>query len=193
MSITPYIVRMADIDDEDLEAVFVGTENAISGGGRSRRGGRSDDDDENAGSVRELTDPVRVAVEPAEVFASVGDRISLDITASGEGSVNNAGLRVNWNAQVLRLVDVSEGDMLRSDGARTSFTSNQAGQGTVAIGVGRVGSVGGVDPNGVIAILDFEVIGLGVTQVQIVSAALRDEAGRPMAVDFDQATVTVER
>lgn len=192
MSITPYIVRMADIDDEDLEAVFVGTENAISGGGRSRRGGRSDDD-ENAGSVRELTDPVRVAVEPAEVFASVGDRISLDITASGEGSVNNAGLRVNWNAQVLRLVDVSEGDMLRGDGARTSFTSNQAGQGTAAIGVGRVGSVGGVDPNGVIAILDFEVIGLGVTQVQIVSAALRDEAGRPMAVDFDQATVTVER
>ncbi|MCH8819684.1 MAG: hypothetical protein IIB03_05110, partial [Acidobacteria bacterium] len=109
------------------------------------------------------------------VFASVGDRISLDITASGEGSVNNEGLRVNGNAQVLRLVDVSEGDMLRSDGARTSFTSNQAGQGTAAIGVGRVGSVGGVDPNGVIAILDFEVIGLGVTQVQIVSAALRDE------------------
>jgi general secretion pathway protein D len=193
MSITPYIVRMADIDDEDLEAVFVGTENAISGGGRSRRGGRSGDDDENDGSVRELTDPVRVAVEPAEVFASVGDRISLDITASGEGSVNNAGLRVNWNAQVLRLVDVSEGDLLRGDGARTSVTSNQAGQGTAAIGVGRVGSVGGVDPNGVIAILDFEVIGLGVTQVQIVSAALRDEAGRPMAVDFDQATVTVER
>ncbi len=193
MSITPYIVRVADITDEDLAAVYVGTENAISGGGRSRRGGRNNDDDEDGESVRELTDPIRVALEPAELFASVGDRISLDITASGEGSVNNAGLRVNWNAQILRLLDVREGGMLRSDGARTSFTSNQAGQGTAAIGVGRVGGVGGVDPNGVIATLDFEVIGIGETQVQIVSAALRDEGGRPMAVDFDQATVTVER
>lgn len=193
MSITPYIVRVADITDEDLAAVYVGTENAISGGGRSRRGGRGNNNDEDDEPVRELTDPIRVAVEPAELFASVGDRISLDITASGEGSVNNAGLRVNWSAQVLRLIDVREGGMLRADGARTSFTSNQAGQGTAAIGVGRVGGVGGVDPNGVIATLDFEVIGIGETQVQIVSAALRDEGGRPMAVDFDQATVTVER
>jgi len=193
MSITPYIVRMADIDDEDLEAVFVGTENAISGGGRSRRGGRNNDDTADDASGRELTDPVRVALQPAESFAAVGDRLSLDITASGEGSVNNAGLRVNWNAQVLRLVEVREGGMLRGDGANTSFTSNQAGQGTAAIGVGRVGSVGGVDPVGVIATLEFEVMGVGETQVQIVSAALRDEAGRPMAVDFEQATVTVDR
>jgi len=192
MSITPYIVRMADIDDEDLAAVYVGTENAISGGGRSRRGGRGNVDDEDE-SVRELTDPVLVEVLPAESFVSVGDRISLDITASGEGSVNNAGLRVNWNAQVLRLTDIREGGMLRGDGARTSFTSNQAGQGTAAIGVGRVGSVGGVDPVGVIATLDFEVIGAGQTQVQIVSAALRDEGGRPMAVEFEQATVTAEQ
>ena len=83
--------------------------------------------------------------------------------------------------------------MLASDGARTSFTYNQAGQGTAALGVGRVGSVGGVDPTGVLATLEFEVVGEGTTDVQIVSAALRDEQGRPMAVDFDQATVTVEQ
>ena len=194
MSITPYIVRMADIDDENLEAVFVGTENAISGGGRASRGGRgNNNDDDDDEPLRELTDPVQVALQPAETFAAVGDRVSLDITASGEGSVNNAGLRVNWNAQVLRLVDVREGGMLSGDGARTSFTSNQAGGGTAAIGVGRVGSVGGVDPVGVIATLDFEVVGIGESQVQIVSAALRDEGGRPMAVEFDQARVSVDR
>ena len=100
---------------------------------------------------------------------------------------------LNWNAQVLRLIDMREGGMLGGDGARTSFTSNQAGGGTAAIGVGRVGSVGGVPPNGVIATLDFEVIGVGESQVQIVSAALRDDGGRPMAVEFDQATVVVDR
>ena len=194
MSITPYIVRMADIDDEDLEAVYVGTENAISGGGRAGRGGgRNNNADDDEEPLRELSDPVQVAVQPAETFAAVGDTISLDITASGEGDVNNAGLRVNWNAQVLRLLDVREGSMLSGDGARTSFTSNQAGGGTAAIGVGRVGSVGGVDPVGVIATLEFEVIGAGESPVQIVSAALRDEGGRPMAVEFDQATIVVDQ
>jgi hypothetical protein len=191
MSITPYIVRVADISDEDLSAVYVGTENAISGGGRSRRGGRGDDDEDDDEAARELVDPVRVALDPAESFASVGEIISLDITASGDGSVNNAGLRVNWNAQVLRLVEIREGGLLSGDGAETSFTSNQAGQGTAAIGVGRLGSAGGVAPNGVIATLDFEVIGVGETQVQIVSAALRDDTGRPVAVDFEPAKVTV--
>ncbi|NKB87424.1 MAG: hypothetical protein GKS06_04300 [Acidobacteria bacterium] len=196
MSITPYIVRMADIDDEDLEAVYVGTENAIAGGGRGRNrrgGGGGGGGDGEGDDVRELTDPVLVSIEPAAAFASIGDRISMDVRASGEGSINNAGLRVNWNSQVLRLIDVSEGSMLSSDGAETSFTHNQAGQGTAAIGVGRVGDVGGVDPFGAIATLEFEVVGAGESQVQVVSAALRDAQGRPVAVDFEQATVTVDR
>jgi hypothetical protein len=45
----------------------------------------------------------------------------------------------------------------------------------------------------VIATLEFEAIGIGQSQVQIVSAALRDESGRPVAVDFEQAQVTVDR
>jgi len=195
MSITPYIVRMADIDAEDLEAVYVGTENAIGGGGGGGRRGnrRGNQDEEFDEQARELTDPVQVSLDPAELFASVGDRFTVDILAKGTGSVNNAGLRVNWNAQVLRLIEVTEGGMLGGDGAPTSFTSNQAGQGTAAIGAGRVGDVGGVDPRGVIATLEFEAIGIGQSQVQIVSAALRDESGRPVAVDFEQAQVTVDR
>jgi general secretion pathway protein D len=196
MSITPYIVRMADIDYEDLEAVYVGTENAIGGGGGGgRRGGRGGNNNANdeEGSGRDLTDPVQVAISPASTFASVGERISVDITASGSGSINNAGMRVNWNSQVLRMIEIREGSMLGSDGSPTSFTSNQAGGGTAAIGIGRVGAVGGVTPTGVLATIEFECIALGESQVQLVSAALRDAAGRPVAVEFEQAAVTVDR
>jgi hypothetical protein len=174
--------------------VFVGTENGISGGGRGRSGGGGGRDrDDEGGGDRDLTDPVQVSLRPGNTQAVVGDRVSIDITASGSGSLNNAGMRVNWNPQVLRLDAVNEGGLLSSDGARTSFTSNQAAQGTAALGVGRVGSVGGVAPNGVLATLEFEVIGAGTAAVQVVSAALRDEQGRPMAVDFDQAEVVAEQ
>ena len=193
MSITPYIVRMADIDDVDLEAVYVGTENNISGGGRGNRGRNrgGSDDDEGVDDREELDDPILVSLEPAESYASVGDQIRMDIRASGDAGVNNAGMRVSWNPQVLRLSEISEGSLLNGDGARTSFTSNQAGQGSAAIGVGRIGA-GAIDAFGVLATLSFEVIGAGESQVSVVSASLRNEEGQPLPVTFEPATVVVE-
>ena len=196
LSITPYIVRMADIDEPDMQAVFIGTENNISGGGRSRGGRNRNNNDDDEGGITdelEIDEPILLSVQPGETFAAVGDRLSVDVSANGAAGINNAGLRVTWNPQVLRLVEASEGSLLGSDGSRTSFTSNQAGQGTVAMGIGRVGDVGEVDAIGVLAALQFEVIGTGESQITVASASLRNQSGRPMPVDFEQGNVIVER
>ncbi len=192
MSITPYIVRMADITEADLAAVYVGTEDAISGGG-GRRGGRSrsgqdEDSDFEAGDA----DPILVSLMPADQNAQVGQTLSVDVMTDGDADINNVGLRVNWNPQVLQFVEAREGNLLSSDGSETTFSSSAATQGTVAIGIGRVGQVGGIRARGVLATLNFRVVGAGQTPVQIISAALRDSEGRPLPVAFRAAAVEVQ-
>ncbi len=192
MSITPYIVRMADITEADLAAVYVGTEDAISGGG-GRRGGRGraggeTEDDQDIGD----TDPILVSLMPEQQSAQVGQTLTVDITTDGDDDINNVGLRVNWNPQVLQFVEAREGRLLDSDGSETTFSSSAATQGTVAIGIGRLGQVGGVRARGVLATLHFRVVGEGQTPVQIISAALRDEEGRPLPVAFRAAAIETQ-
>ena len=192
MSITPYIVRMADITEADLATIYVGTEDAIGGGG-SRRGGRGRTRDDEGGDLEGGdTDPILVSLMPTEQNAQVGQTLTVDVTTDGDGDINNVGLRVNWNPQVLQFVEAREGNLLSSDGSETTFSSSAATQGTVAIGIGRVGQVGGVRAQGVLATLNFRVVGAGQTPVQIISAALRDSEGRPLPVAFRAAAVEVQ-
>ena len=192
MSITPYIVRMADITEADLATIYVGTEDAISGGG-GRRGGRGRTTEDGGGDLESgNADPILVSLEPAEQNAQVGQTLTVDVTTDGDGEINNVGLRVNWDPQVLQFVEAREGNLLSSDGSETTFSSSAATQGTVAIGIGRVGQVGGVRAQGVLATLNFRVVGDGQTPVQIISAALRDSEGRPLPVAFRAAAVEVQ-
>lgn len=196
LSITPYIVRMADITEEDLEAVYVGTEANMSGGSgggrrnnnrRGRGGGDQGDEDDEA---RDAT-PISVQVQPADQVAGVGQRLSIDVRADGDGEVNNVGMRVSFNPQVLRFVEAREGGLLGSDGAETSFQTSGSAQGAVAVGIGRVGNVGGVRASGTLVTLEFECIGAGESGIDVISAALRDAGGRPLPVEFSQGSVRV--
>ena len=191
MSITPYVVRMADINEQDLATVYVGTEANISGGGGGRRGGGrrgGGDDEEGEGEPVEPQDPIRVSIQPAEQTAGVGQRLRVEIRVDGTLEINNAGMRVSYDASVLRLIDSTEGTLLSGDGAETSFQASAA-SGSVAIGIGRVGDQGGILASGVLAALVFEVVGAGESPLQVVSAALRDMEGRPLPVQFEAGLV----
>ncbi len=194
LSITPYVVRMPDITQEDLEPVYVGTENNLSGGSGSRRGGRrtrggSEGEDEEDLAAEE--DPILVQLLPAEQSAGVGRRVSVDVVVDGNVDINSAGMRISFNPQVLRFVEAREGNVLRADGADTSFQSSASATGSVAVGIGRVGNVGGVIASGTLLTLEFETIGAGESGIQFASAVLRDIDGRPLPVQFSQATVRV--
>lgn len=196
LSITPRIVRMANIDEQDLVPIYVGTEAAISGSSTGRRaagrgGNRGPGDDEDAGPGVPV-EPLRVSLRPAEQSASVGQQITVDIDVQGgDAQVNNAGLRVGYDPRILEFVEAREGGLLGGDGAQTTFQAGAAAGGSVAVGIGRLGDAGGVLARGTLVTLTFEVVGAGESALQVISAAIRDERGRPLPLEFDQAIVRV--
>lgn len=197
MAITPHIVRMADLTEEDMAAVYVGTENSLTGtGSSSRRGGTrargaGGDDDQDGGEPQPPADPVVVSVEPATQTVSVGQRVRIQVQVQGNADINNAGMRVGYNAQVLRYIDAEEGGLLSSDGNQTSFQTGASAAGSVALGLGRIGNVGGVRANGTLVTIEFEAISAGASTMQVVAAAIRDPAGRPLPAEFESAEVIV--
>lgn len=195
MSITPHIVRMADIGEEDMVGVHIGTENSISGGAATgrRSTNRRSTGGNNAGPGAEVqpSDPILVSIEPANQSAGVGQRMTVSVRVTGNAEVNNAGLRIGYDANVLRFIEAREGGLLSSDGAQTSFQTGASAGGSVALGIGRVGNAGGVPARGELVTLEFECIAPGESTVQIVSAAVRDAQGRPLPADFEPGRVTV--
>ena len=191
LSITPHILRMAEITQEDLEAVYVGTEANISGGGRgSRRGGRggdeADEDDEA------LQDPVVVELLPAELDMFPGRDFRLDINLEGNQEIYSAGLRVSFDPTSVEFLRAEEGSLLNGDGSDTSYQAARASQGNIAIGLSRMGEVGGVLSSGTLATLVFQVLAPGQSEISVGSAAIRSADGQPLPVEFRPARLRVE-
>ncbi|MFQ5744617.1 MAG: cohesin domain-containing protein [Acidobacteriota bacterium] len=188
LSITPHILRRAEITDDDLRAIYVGTEAKISGS--------------TVGPSRAVSPPrglpgtqaaAVLAVTPSEEVVSVGEEFDLDVTVEGAADAFSAGLRLSFDPSVIEYVDAFEGDFLDQDGAETSFQASQAGAGSLAVGLARLGdAAGGITGAGSLVTLVFRAVGAGTTDVEITSAAIRNAGGRPLAVQMLPATVEVE-
>lgn len=192
LSITPHILRTADIRTADLEAAYVGTEGNLGGGlggaGREPR-------DITARRVEpqdEAQEPVYLWMEPDDHVVQVGDQFAIDVEIEDAVDVASVGLRLTYDPNVVELVSVEEGEFLGRDGAQTSFQSASAGAGATAIGATRVGDVPGVSGTGVLVRLLFQAVSPGFTEVEISTAAVRNPAGRSLPVEPDWADVEVE-
>lgn len=192
LSITPHILRTARIEESDLATVFVGSEavTRAGGGGGGRRGGGGGGGDDEGLDADVPQDPVLISLRPSIISASVGDRISVDLDVDGNVDVFSVGVRLDFDPAILRFVRATEGNLLDSDGGRTTFQAAAAGAGSVAIGASRIGEIGNVFAGGSLGSMEFEVVGPGSGDLRVSSAAVRDDSGRPYStLEFENATI----
>lgn len=111
--------------------------------------------------VREVP-PVTVGGTLVDVVKGATVRISL--TAQGVESLYGAGCHVTYDTTALQLVSVVRGDLLGSD---TLFIENHALTGEVTVAVTLKGEAQPVTGSGSIAVLTFQALQSGTTQVSI--------------------------
>lgn len=195
LAITPHILRAAEISDEDLEAIYVGTEMNIGGGvgvgtgpAPSPRPGRPGTPGAPGEEPRE---PVVLALLPARHTVATEQEFAVDVTLDGAVEAFSAGLRLRFDPEVVRFVDAFEGGFLQQDGSETAFQASPAGAGDLAVGMSRIGDVGGISGSGVLVTLVFQAVAPGSTSIEFASAAIRGADGRPMPVQMVPAEVEV--
>ena len=85
----------------------------------------------------------------------------------GGADVASAPLRIQFDPKILRLNDVTRGDLLAMDGQQPVFTKNIMNDaGTATIQLSRQPGTAGVNGGGVLVTLNFQTIGRGVTVVK---------------------------
>ncbi|MGD8817004.1 MAG: cohesin domain-containing protein, partial [Acidobacteriota bacterium] len=208
ISITPHLLRAAEITAEDMNPVYVGTSQAITGGSFPAGGGRGGVSAIGAGGgaaaaagagagargePQQEAPPATMALLPAEHVVVPDEEFAVDVTINTVADVFSAGFQLTYDPAVVGYVDYFEGGFLDRDGAEMTMQVTGAGPGILRVGMARMGSDSGVSGGGSLVTLVFRAVGEGETAIEISSAALRAPLGAPLAVQMNAAQVTVRR
>ena len=196
ISITPHLLRAAEITAEDMRPVYVGTQTAVTGArfsaaaGGGAVGGVRGANAAGAGEAQQ-TQPATMALLPAEHVVVVDEEFAVDVTVDTPSELFSAGFQLQFNPQHIVYVDYFEGGFLDRDGAEISMQATSGGAGIVWLGMSRMGAENGVAGGGSLATLIFRAVSPGESEIDISSAALRGTMGAAIAVQMTPARVTV--
>ncbi|MEM4405400.1 MAG: cohesin domain-containing protein [Nitrososphaerota archaeon] len=93
-----------------------------------------------------------------------------------------APMRLRYDQQTLRLLDVQRGPFLSGDGQQVVFSdSRDEAGGLVIINMNRVPGAGGISGSGVLLELRFQAIARGSAAIRVEEISLRDARLEPIA------------
>jgi hypothetical protein len=102
-------------------------------------------------------------------------------------------LKLKFDPAVLRLNDVTPGEMIQRDGGRvTSVKDINNDTGEVLLTVTRIPGSAGVKGSGSIATLNFTAVGKGSSRVQVTELAMKNSQALPLAATLSELPVTVQ-
>jgi len=206
--ITPHVVRNIVPSQSPVEEFPSGTESAISlkrlemnrmppegqvGGAAGQGKAETNMTPERTKAPEAASAPTgnaKVALEvPAQV--SSGKEFTVNINLAAD-HLQNALLDLSFDPQKLKVVNVTEGDLLKKPDGKTQFlqqVQDQAGRVNVSV-IGQ----GDVQGTGTLASVKFQALagGAGTTQLRVGSANFSDATGRMLPVDaLPQASLEI--
>jgi len=133
-----------------------------------------------------------VVTPPGAELQMDGQPYNVPLTVTNASQMATMSLTITYNPAVLRATVVNEGNLMRADGAATTFVPKiDADTGRIDLAVTRPGDTVGATGNGLLATIVFEAIGPGQSQIAVAGVAM-SAAGQQVALQLVPATVTVK-
>jgi general secretion pathway protein D len=136
--------------------------------------------------------PVQLSVVPAVNNQGVGATFQVAVMLSNAHDLFSVPLQIQFNSQVLSLVNVDAGNLLSKDGQAVALVHRDEGNGAVTISASRPPGVSGVDGSGTVCTLTFKTIGPGNSAVQLVRIGAKDSRQNSLPAVGTQAIVHVQ-
>jgi hypothetical protein len=141
----------------------------------------------------EPTDGTRVYVEPAEQTVSIGDSLSIAINIEAVTGLAGFQLDLDYNPAVLEALAIEEDPFLPSSGGTFCLDEliNKT-TGTITNIACAKTDTGGVNGGGTLAIITFNAVGAGTSDIVLRNIALSDLSGQliPYTVAHGRVMVT---
>jgi hypothetical protein len=136
----------------------------------------------------------RVVFLPGSV--SVGPNTPFTVNVELNGAADAFAitpLRVKWDPAVLRLTDITPGDLLsRSGGTVSSIKDVRNDAGEATLNVSRAAGGAGVSGSGPVAILNFVAVARGNGNVAVTEMGLKNPQLQPLQVALGSISVAVQ-
>ena len=222
IALVPHIVRTPDYTPENLRGVFSGPDQSLrlmyaprddeGSGSGAPAGGAAGTAPVAAPQTPIALPPVpgptpvsppppvppaagtRVVFLPGSV--SVGPNTPFTVNVELNGAADAFAitpLRVKWDPAVLRLTDITPGDLLsRSGGTVSSIKDVRNDAGEATLNVSRAAGGTGVSGSGPVAILNFVAVARGTGAVTITEMGLKNPQLQPMPVALGSVSVAVQ-
>jgi hypothetical protein len=127
--------------------------------------------------------PARIRFNPLQMETAANSPAVVSVVLEGGHDVSSAPMAIRFDPKLLRLDDVTAGDLLAVDGQTPILSKSiQNDTGSAKLSLNRPPGLPGVTaPAGVLVKLSFQALGPGVATVGISSVSVRDSQGQPIA------------
>jgi general secretion pathway protein D len=222
IALVPHIIRTPDYTPENLRGVFSGPDQSLhlmyaprddeGSGSAGPAGGAATPAPAiapqtpialppPAGAAPNAAPPpvppaagTRIVFLPGNV--SVGPNTPFTVNVELNGAADAFAitpLRVKWDPAVLRLTDITPGDLLsRSGGTLSSIKDVRNDAGEATLNVSRAAGGTGVSGSGPVAILNFVAVARGNGAVTITEMGLKNPQMQPLPVALGSVSVAVQ-
>jgi general secretion pathway protein D len=218
-AIVPHIIRATDVNEINQRAIDIGTATTIelrhaprpvsATSNSSAQPGQNGNASIVPADQTQNQPPVRPAVssaqnatsgaapsflfDPPTIQVKKGDTFPVNLLISGAQNVYSVPVQLNYNPNLLQLVNVSNGSFLSQDGQIVTLVHREdESLGQSQITVSRPSGAGGVSGQGTVATITFVAKTSGQTPLTITRGGARDPGLQPITVNGAQASVTVQ-
>jgi general secretion pathway protein D len=125
---------------------------------------------------------VSLALLPSTREPALNSTFTVRLMIDNVSELFGAPMRIRYDQQTLRLLDVQRGPFLSGDGAQVSFSeSRDEAGGLIVVNMNRVPGSGGMSGSGVLLELRFQAIARGGASIRVEDISLRDARLEPIA------------
>ncbi len=220
IALTPHIIRLPDLQPEDAEAIYSGTEDNYQFGTRTPQWydnipetdvqeGPEEDTGLPIGDAKILpgTDTVldeplkRRSTAPAEVFifpavrrAGLNNIFTVEVRIKNASNVGSVPFYIDYDPGIIQAVEAVEGGFLKQGGASTSFMffPDDTLSGNAILGYSRLGQERGADGSGVLAIMKFKALNVGESHISFSNNFVKDPSSKDLPAIFTTGKIIVQ-
>ena len=134
-----------------------------------------------------------LALKPSANEVLQNGVLTVAVTVDNASDLFSAPMRLRYDNKVLRLLEITQGSLLSSDGQAVNFTQNRdESPGVASVTLNRLPGAGGVSGSGTLLNLRFQAIQTGMSSISFDDVSLKDAKLQPIAVNPPATAIVVK-
>lgn len=216
MLVTPHIIRMPNITEENLEPLWVGTEQGPKVGGSApspfapapasaappapapappataeEKPAEGKPAEEKPAEEKPPAQAGRILISPTSLQARPGEPAMLNLVLVGAQEMKTLHLEMNYPNAILKFEGAEQGTFFSMGGAPATFNAQEVSPGALVLDMGR-GDAAGASGSGLIARLRFTAANGGEGRINLASAVSNSVSGQSSPLPPAFAMVVVK-